>query len=118
MASPTALPPPNVHFAPSTFTMTGQPYSLTCTVQVVQYLAASPDVTWLAPDGSSLKSGNGITGGQPMENGNITTLNFTVEKLAGSHTGNYTCRACISVDKIAIKRHCRHAKAEVTLSGK
>ena len=118
MASPTDLPPPNVHFAPSTFTMTGQPYSLTCTVQVVQYLAASPGVTWLAPDGSSLQSGNGITMGQPMENGNITTLKFTVDQLAQSHTGNYTCRACISVDKIAIQGHCGYVMAEVTLSGK
>ena len=118
MASPTALPPPNVQFTPSTFAMTGQSYSLTCAVQVVLYLVTSPNITWLAANGSSLQSGNGITVGQPVENGNITTLNFTVDELAESHTGNYTCRACISIDKAAIEGHCGHVIAEVTLSGK
>ena len=118
MAYSTALPPPNVHSAPTTFTMTGKPYSLTCTVQVVLYLVASPNITWLAANGSSLQSENGITVGQPVENGNVTTLNFTVDQLAESHTGNYTCRACISIDKAAIEGHCGHAMAEVTLSGK
>ena len=118
MASPTALPLPFVQFTASTFAMAGQPYSLTCTVQVVQYLAASPNVTWLAPGGSSLGNGNGITMREAVENGNVTTLRFTVDRLAESHTGNYTCRACISVDKAAIEEHCGHVVAEVTLSGK
>ena len=118
MASPTALPLPFVQFTPSTFAMAGQPYSLTCTVQVVQYLVASPDVTWLAPGGSSLGNVNGITMREAVENGNVTTLNFTVDQLAESHTGNYTCRACISIPKAAIEGHCGHVVAEVTLSGK
>ena len=118
MASPTDLPLPNVQFTPSTFTMTEQPYSLTCTVQVVQYLVASLNISWLTANDSSLQSGNGITVGQPVENGNVTTLNFTVDRLTESHTGNYTCRACISIDKAAIERHCRYVVAEVTLSGK
>ena len=118
MASPTALPLPFVQFTPSTFVMAGQPYSLTCTVQVVQYLAASPDVTWLVPGGSSLGNVNGITMREAVENGNITTLRFTVDELAQSHTGNYTCQACIFIDKAAIEGHCGHVVAEVTLSGK
>ena len=118
MASPTALPLPNVHFTASTFAMTGQSYSLTCTVQVVQHLAASPDVTWLAPGGSSLGNVNGITVREAVKNDNITTLRFTVDRLTESHTGNYTCRACISIDKVAIEGHCGHVVAEVTLSGK
>ena len=118
MASPTALPLPFVQFTASTFAMTGQSYSLTCTVQVVQYLAASPDVTWLAPGGSSLGNVNGITIRGAVENGNITTLRFTVDELAQSHTGNYTCQACISIPKVAIEGHCGYVVAEVTLSGK
>ena len=118
MASPTALPLPNVQFTPSTFAMTGQPYFLTCTVQVVQYLAVIPDVTWLAPDGSSLQSESGITVRQPVRNGNITTLRLAVDQLAQSHAGSYTCRACISIDKAAIEGHCGRVMAEVTLSGK
>ena len=118
MASPTALPLPFVQFTPSTFAMAGQPYSLTCTVQVVQYLATSPDVTWLAPDGSSLGNVNGITIREAVENGNVTTLRFTVDRLTESHTGNYTCQACISIDKAAIEEHCGYVVAEVTLSGK
>ena len=118
MASPTALPLPFVQFTPSTFAMSGQPYSLTCTVQVVQYLATIPNVTWLAPDGSSLGNVNGITVREAVENGNITTLQFTIDKLTESHTGNYTCRACISIDKPAIEGHCGYVVAEVTLSGK
>ena len=117
MASPTALPLPFIQFTPSTFAMTGQSYSLTCTVQVVQYLAASPDVTWLAPGGRSLGNINGITMREAVENGNITTLRFTVDQLAESHTGNYTCRACISINKAAIEGHCGHVVAEVTLLG-
>ena len=97
--------------------MTGQPYSLTCTVQVVQYLATIPNVTWLAPDGSSLGNVNGITVREAVENGNITTLQFTIDKLTESHTGNYTCQACISIDKAAIEGHCGHVVAEVTLLG-
>ena len=118
MASSTALPLPIVQFTPSTFAMTGQPYSLTCTVQVVQYLAVIPDVTWLAPDGSPLQSRSGITVGQPVRNGNITTLRLAVDQLDQSHTGNYTCQACISINKVAIEGHCGCVMAEVTLSGK
>ena len=97
--------------------MTGQPYSLTCTVQVVQYLAVIPDVTWLAPDGSSVQSESGITVGQPLRNGNITTLRLAVDQLDQSHTGNYTCRACIYINKVAIEGHCGCVMAVVTLSG-
>ena len=119
MASPTALPLPNVQFTPSTFAMAGQPYTITCTVQVVQNLTTIiPDVAWLAPDGSSLQSRSGITLNKAVENDNITTLRLTVDKLTESHTGNYTCRACISIDKAAIEGHCGHVRAEVTLSGK
>ena len=115
---PAALPLPNVQFNPSTFAMTGQPYSLTCTVQVVQYLAAILDVTWLAPDGSTLQNVNGITLKEAVRIDNITSLSFTVDKLAQSHAGNYTCQACISIDKTAIAGHCGQVIAEVTLSGK
>ena len=118
MTSSTALPLPIVRFTPSTFAMARQPYSLTCTVQVVQYLAAIPDVTWLDSDGSSLQNRSDITLMQPMRNGNITALNLSVGQLAESHTGNYTCRACISINEVAIEGHCGRVMAEVTLSGK
>ena len=99
--------------------MAGQPYSLTCTVQVVQYLTAIPDVTWLAPNGNSLQNVNGITVKKTVRNDNITSLSFTVDKLdQSSHAGNYTCRACISIDKASIEGHCGQVMAEVTLSGK
>ena len=99
--------------------MSGQSYSLTCTVQVVQYLAVIPNVTWLAPDGSTLQNVNGITVKETVRNDNITSLSFTVDKLAqSSHTGNYTCRACVSIDKASIEGHCGQVTAEVTLSGK
>ena len=117
MTFPTALPLPNVQFTPSTFAMTGEPYSLTCTVQVVQYLAAISNVTWLTSDGSPLQNGSGITVKKTVRNDNITSL-FRVEKLAQSHTGNYTCQACISIDKAGIEGHCGQVVAEVTLSGK
>ena len=118
MVSPTALPLPNVQFTASTFAMARQSYSLTCTVQVVQYLAVTPVVIWLAPDGSSLGNVNGVTVREAVINDNITTLRFTVDRLTVSHTGNYTCRACISIDKVAIEEHCGYVVAEVTLSGK
>ena len=118
MASPTALPLPNVQFTPSMFAMAGQRYSLTCTVQVVQYLAVIPDITWLAPDGSSLQNVNDIIVGEQERDGNITTLPFAINPLAQSHAGNYTCRACISIDKAAIEGHCERVVAEVTFAGK
>ena len=115
---PTALPLPIVQFTPSTFATTGQPYSLTCTVQVIQYLAVIPDVTWLSPDGSLLQSKSGITVGQPVRNSNITTIHLAVDQLTQSHTGNYTCQACIFINKVAIEGHCGYVMAVVTLSGK
>ena len=118
MNSSTAYSLPNVRFTPSTFAMTGQSYSLTCTVQVFQCPTAIPNVTWLAPDGSSLQNGSGTTVGQEGRNGNITTLHLTIDRLNQSLTGNYTCQACISIDKAAIEGHCGHVMAEVTLSGK
>ena len=93
-------------------------WTTTCTVQVVQYLAVIPNVTWLAPDGSPLQNVNGITLGQQARNGNITTLPFAIDPLAQSHAGNYTCQACISIDKAAIGGHCGHVVADITLSGK
>ena len=117
MTFPTALPLPIVQFTPSTFAMTGQSYSLTCTVQVVQYLAVIPDVTWLDPDGSPLQNRNDITVKKTVRNESITSL-FRVDKLVQSHAGNYTCRACISIDKAGIEGHCGQVMAEVTLSGK
>ena len=118
MTFPTALPLPIVQFTPSTFAMTGQSYSLTCTVQDFQCPTAIPNVAWLAPDGSLLQNGSGTTVGQEGRNGNITSLHFTIDHLNQSHTGNYTCQACISIDKAAIEEPCGHVMAEVTLSGK
>ena len=115
---PTALPLPNVQFTPSTFAMAGESYSLTCTVQVVQYLAVISNVTWLASDGSPLQNGSGITVGKAVRNGNIITLRFTADPLDQSHTGNYTCQACIFIGEAAIEGDCEYAMAEVTLSGK
>ena len=118
MNSSTAYSLPNVWFTPSTFAMTGQSYSLTCTVQVFQCPTAIPNVTWLAPNGSSLQNGSGTTVEQQGRIGNITSLHFTIDRLNQSHTGNYTCQACIFIDKTAIEGHCGRVMAEVTLSGK
>ena len=118
MNSSTALPRPNVQLALSIFAISGQPYSLTCTVQVVQYLAAIPDVTWLDSDGNSLQTGKEIMPGNPIRNGTMTTLQFTINTLNQSHTGNYTCLACISINKLQIQEHCGQVMADLTLSGK
>ena len=56
--------------------------------------------------------------GQQERDGNITTLPFAINPLAQSHAGNYTCRACISIDRAAIEGHCEHVVAEVTFAGK
>ena len=107
----TALTLPDVSFmASSSQIVRGEQYSLTCIVQVVQFLANQPDVTWL-------NAGNGITVGQPRRLNNTTTLRFTIDQLVQSHLGVYTCRACVSIDKAAIQEHCNNVTAQITLEG-
>jgi len=107
----TALPLPDVSFtASSSQIVRGEQYSLTCIVQVVQFLANQPDVTWL-------NAGNGITVGQPRRLNTTTTLRFTIDQLDQSHLGVYTCRACISIDNAAIQEHCNNVTAQITLEG-
>jgi len=112
-----ALPLPDVSFtASSSQIVSGGQYSLTCTVQVVRFLANQPNITWLDARGDP-PLGNGITVERPRRLNTTTTLRFTIDQLDQSHLGVYTCRACVSIDKAAIQEHCSNVTAEITLEG-
>ena len=112
-----ALPLPDVSFtASSSQIVSGRQYSLTCTIQVVRFLANQPNVSWLDARGDP-PLGNGITVGQPKRLNNTTTLRFTFDQLDKSHLGVYTCRACVSIDKAGIQEHCKDVSAQIALEG-
>ena len=51
---PLALPPPTIAVSSAPLTIAGGSVSLTCTATVIDHLVVTPDLQWLAPDGSDL----------------------------------------------------------------
>ena len=63
----------------------GESYSLECTVNVTGS-TDQPTITWLDPMNSTVSSG-------VLTTGSVSTL--TLNPLAASHAGTYTCRATL-----------------------
>ena len=102
------LPLPTVTFTVSDEeAVAGQNYVLTCSAEVVENLvnSAAINVQWLDSMGSPV-SGNGITVGNAVKSGTMTTRELPLNPLRNSHFGCYTCRGCITVDKASITDHC------------
>ena len=94
----TALPAPQVTITPSGNSTAGSPYTLTCTVMVVNGLAVVPQVMWLK-NGTSVVGGN-VTSG--MVSANTTTLTLQFNPLHTSNGGQYFCIANVSIPIISI----------------
>ena len=97
-SSLTALPIPQVTITPSGNSTAGSPYTLTCTVMVVNGLVVVPQVMWLK-NGTSVVGGN-VTYG--MASANITTLTLPFIPLHTSNGGQYSCIANVSIPVISI----------------
>ena len=96
-----ALPPPQVTITPSGSSTAGSPYSLTCTVMVVNGLIVVPQVMWLY-NGASAVGGNGVSLTSGMVSTNTTTLTLQFNPLNTSNEGQYSCIANVSIPTISI----------------
>ena len=97
-SSLTALPAPQVTITPSGNSTAGSPYTLTCTVMVVNGLVVVPQVMWLK-NGTSVVGGNKTYG---MASANTTTLTLPFNPLYTSDGGQYSCITSISIPVISI----------------
>ena len=79
-------------------TEAGQFLSLTCRVDVVEYLTVDPQVEWRQPDGSVVtNTGNPSIRDAVEVMGRVSTLNVLFSPLLTSHAGDYQCRASITI---------------------
>ena len=99
-SSLTALPAPQVTITPSGSSTAGSPYTLTCTVMVVNGLVVVPQVMWLK-NGSSA-GGNNISLAQLMVFGNTSNRDLLFKPLHTSDGGQYSCIANVSLPVISI----------------
>ena len=82
-------------------TEAGQCLSLTCRVDVVEYLTVDIQVEWRQPDGSMVSSTGSpsiIDGVEVM--GRVSTLNVSFSPLLTSHAGEYQCLASITIPSV------------------
>ena len=97
-SSLTALPAPQVTITQSGSSTAGSPYTLICTVMVVNGLVVFPQVMWL-------KNGTSVVGGSVtfgMVTANTTTLTLQFNPLYTSDGGQYSCITNISIPVISI----------------
>ena len=100
-SSLTALPAPQVTVTPSGSSTAGSPYTLTCTVMVVNGLVVVPQVMWLK-NGGSVVVGNGISVTPGVVSANTTTLTLQFNPLHTSDGGQYSCIANVSLPVVSI----------------
>ena len=82
-------------------TEAGQFLSLTCRVDVVEYLTENPQVEWRQPDGSVVtNTGNPSIRHRVEVMGKVSTLNVSFSPLLTSHAGEYQCRATITIPRL------------------
>ena len=82
-------------------TEAGQFLSLTCRVDVVEYLTVDPQVEWRQPDGSAVtNTGNPSMNSRVNVIGRVSTLNVFFSPLLTSHAGEYQCRASIHIPSV------------------
>ena len=99
-SSLTALPAPQVTITPSGSSTAGSPYTLTCTVMVVNGLVVVPQVMWLK-NGARVVVGNGISVTPGVVSANTTTLTLQFNPLHTSDGGQYSCIANVSLPVIS-----------------
>ena len=83
-------------------TEAGQFLSLTCRVDVVEYLIVNLQVEWRQPDGSAVtNTGNPYIRDSVEVIGRVSTLNVSFSPLLTSHAGEYQCMASITIPSVA-----------------
>ena len=82
-------------------TEAGQFLSLTCRVDVVEYLTVNPQVEWRQPDVSVVTNTRNHSIRDSVEViGRVSTLNVSFSPLLTSHAGDYQCRASITIARL------------------
>ena len=76
--------------------LAGNTFSLTCSLQNVQALAAPITLAWLGPDNSEVITQGSVLVGFPQNDGNFTQVTLTFDPLYAHLAGNYTCQATIT----------------------
>ena len=75
--------------------LAGNTFSLTCSLQNVQILAAPITLAWLGPDNSEVITQGSVQIGFPQNDGNFTQVTLNFDPLYGHLAGTYTCQATI-----------------------
>ena len=97
----TELPVPVVGVSSAAVTEAGQFLSLTCRVDVVEYLTVNPQVEWRQPDGSVItNTGNPSIKDSVEVMGRVLILNVSFHPLLTSHAGEYQCMASITLPSV------------------
>ena len=121
-SSLTALPAPQVTITPSGSSTAGSPYTLTCTVMVVNGLVVVPQVMWLTNviggNGAGVAGGNGILVTSGMASANTTNLTLQFNPLHTSNGGQYSCIANVSIPIISITSLYTTSAYNVTVQSK
>ena len=88
----------------ATVTEAGQFLSLTCRVDVVEYLTVNPQLEWRQLDGYIVNNtGNPSIRDSVEVMGRVSTFNVSFSPLLTSHAGEYQCRASISIPNVSPK---------------
>ena len=116
-SSLTALPAPQVTITPSGSSTAGSPYTLTCTVMVVNGLVVVPQVMWLN-NGVCVVGGNGSSVTSGMASANTTTLTLQFNPLHTSDGGQYFCVANVSIPIISITSLYNTSVSSLTVQSK
>lgn len=98
--------------------MLGQPFTLICSVKVVQDLVEQPSVEWLNFTTNEPLTGNGIAVGVLQTSGTTSALTLTFDSLTMSQIRAYVCQGCVNIDKASIQNHCASTKPCITLERK
>ena len=72
-------------------TIAGDSLSLTCTATVIDNLVVTPDLQWLAPDGSNLVAMD------IMQSDLVFTREVVLNSLRTSQGGQYRCEATLTI---------------------
>ncbi len=97
-----ALPNPNVSISTVEGINLGSPYTLICSVSVIEGLFVLPDITWMKQSVTSLIEDSANEIPENLITKNETHSTIDIPSLTTSDSGNYTCRSEIKIDEIDV----------------